>query len=77
MDEILDRYGEVRDSASEQLFSIRRAIKEKEGAVSRRIQSILRRAQEEGVADTDATVSVREGKMLIPVASGNKKKVPE
>lgn len=35
MDEILDRYGEVRDSASEQLFSIRRAIKEKEGAVSR------------------------------------------
>lgn len=76
MDEILDRYGEVRDSASEQLFSIRRAIKEKEGAVSRRIQSILRRAQEEGVADTDATVSVREGKMLIPVASGNKKKVP-
>lgn len=66
----------MRDSASEQLFSIRRAIKEKEGAVSRRIQSILRRAQEEGVADTDATVSVREGKMLIPVASGNKKKVP-
>ncbi len=76
IDEILDRYGEVRDNASEQLYSIRRAIRDKEGAVSRRIQAILRKAQEDGVADSDASVSVREGKMLIPVSSGNKKKVP-
>lgn len=76
IDGILDRYGEVRDNASEQLYSIRRAIRDKEGAVSRRIQAILRKAQEDGVADSDASVSVREGKMLIPVSSGNKKKVP-
>ena len=76
IDEILDKYGEVRDNASEELYAIRRSIKEKEGAVSRRIQAILRKAQEEGVADEDASVSVRDGKMLIPVASGNKKKVP-
>ena len=75
-DEILDKYGEVRDNASQELYSIRRAIRDKEGAVSRRIQAILRKAQEDGVADSDASVSVREGKMLIPVSSGNKKKVP-
>lgn len=76
IDEILDKYGEVRDNASQELNSIRRAIRDKEGAVSRRIQAILRKAQEDGVADSDASVSVREGKMLIPVSSGNKKKVP-
>ena len=76
IDEILDKYGDVRDNASEQLYSIRRAIRDKEGTVSRRIQAILRKAQEDGVADADSSVSVREGKMLIPVASGNKKKVP-
>lgn len=76
IDGILDKYGEVRDNASDQLFSIRRSIRDKEGAVSRRIQAILRKAQEDGVADAEASVSVRDGKMLIPVSSGNKKKVP-
>lgn len=76
IDCILDKYGEVRDNASDGLYAVRRAIKDKEGAVSRRIQAILRKAQEDGVADDSASVSVRDGKMLIPVASGNKKKVP-
>ena len=76
IDEILDKYGDVRDNASEELYTIRRAIRDKEGAVSRRIQAILRKAQEEGVADADASVSVREGKVLIPVSSSNKRKLP-
>lgn len=76
IDDILDRFGEVKDNASDELYAVRRAIRDKEGAVSRRIQAILRKAQEDGVAESDASVSVREGKMLIPVASGNKKKVP-
>lgn len=75
IDSIIDKYGEVRDNASEELSVIRRNIREREGTASRRIQAILRRAQEEGIADEDATVSVRDGKLLIPVASGNKRKV--
>ncbi|HIZ87970.1 MAG TPA: Smr/MutS family protein [Candidatus Coprenecus pullistercoris] len=76
IDEILDKYGEVRDNASDGLYAIRRAIRDKESAVSRRIQAILRKAQDDGVADADASVSIREGKVLIPVSSGNKRKVP-
>lgn len=75
IDVILDKYGEIRDNASEALAEIRRNIRNMEGTVSRRIQAILRKAQEEGLADEDATVSVRDGKMLIPVASGNKRKL--
>ncbi len=75
IDVILDKFGEVRDHASEELAVIRRSIREKEGVISKRMQSILRKAVEEGIADEDATVSVRDGKMLIPVAAGNKKKI--
>ena len=76
IDNILDKFGEVKDTASDALYEIRRSLKEKEGIISRRINSILRKAQEEGIADADAGISVRDGKMLIPVSAANKKKLP-
>lgn len=76
IDIILDRFGEVKDTASDRLYDIRRSLKEKDGVLSRRINSILRKAQDEGIADADAGISVRDGKMLIPVSAANKKKMP-
>ena len=76
IDGILDRYGEVKDTASDELYSIRKALREKEGAISRRMSAILKKAQEEGIVDSDAGVSVRDGKMLIPVSAANKKRIP-
>ena len=76
IDGILDRYGEVKDTASDELYSIRKSLREKEGAISRRMSAILKRAQEEGIVDSDAGVSVRDGKMLIPVSAANKKRIP-
>lgn len=75
IDLILDRFGEVRDNASPELASIRKSLKETEGTISRRVSSILKRIQEEGIADKDASISVRDGKLLIPVPAVNKKKV--
>ena len=76
IDTILDRYGEVKDTASDELYAIRKALHEKEGAISRRMSAILRKAQEEGIVDGDAGVSIRDGKMLIPVSAANKKRIP-
>ena len=76
IDGIIDRYGEVKDTASDELYEIRRSLREKEGAISRRMSAILRKAQEEGIVDSDAGVSVRDGKMLIPVSAANKKRIP-
>ena len=69
IDNILDRYGEIKDTASDELYSIRKSIKDKESSVSRRINAILKKAQQDGIVDSDAAVSVRDGKMLIPVSS--------
>ena len=75
IESILDRYGDVKDTASDELYNIRKGLKEKEGAISRRVSAILKKAQEEGIVDSDAGVSVRDGKMLIPVSAANKKKI--
>ena len=72
---ILDRYGEVKDTASDALYEIRRSLREKEGAISRRMSAILKKAQEAGIVDSDAGVTIRDGKMLIPVSAANKKQI--
>ena len=73
IDAILDRHGEIKDTASDELYRIRRSIKEKEINVSKRMNAILRQAQQEGLADSDASVAIRDGKMLIPVTSAKKR----
>ena len=73
---ILDRSGEVRDTASPALGEIRRSLRAKEGQVSRRINAILGAAKGEGLVDGDAEVVVRDGRVLIPVPAGAKKKLP-
>ncbi len=75
IDLILDKFGDVKDTASDRLLEIRNAIKTKEGAVSKRANAILRQAQADGLADADAGLSVRDGKLLIPVNSSGKKKI--
>ena len=75
IESILDRYGEVKDTASDALYEIRKTLREKEGSISRRMSAILKRAQEEGIVDNDTGVTVRDGKMLIPVSAANKRRI--
>lgn len=76
IENILDKYGEIKDSASDSLFEIRRDIRAKEASVSKRAAAILRQAQEEGIADSSAAVNIRDGKFLIPVNTSTKRKLP-
>lgn len=75
IESIIDRYGDIKDTASDTLYEIRRSLRDKEGAISRRMSAILKRAQEEGIVDSDAGVAVRDGKMLIPISAANKKRI--
>ena len=75
IDIILDRYGEIRDNASPELLEIRRTLKSTETAVSRKIENIMKRAKEEGIVEEESSLSVREGRTLIPVSAVNKKKL--
>ena len=76
IDTILDRHGEIKDTASDGLYEIRRSLRDKEINVSKRMNAILRKAQQDGLVDADAAVSIRDGKMLIPVSSAKKRQFP-
>ena len=75
IDRMLDKFGKMKDSASQELATIRRELKKMEGTVSRTLYNILRAAQSEGVVDKDITPTLRDGRLVIPVAPGMKRKV--
>ena len=76
IESILDKYGNIKDSASDRLLEIRGAMRSREASLSKRAGAVLRKAQEDGIADSDASVSIRDGKFLIPVNSSAKRKLP-
>lgn len=76
IESILDKYGDIKDSASDRLLEIRGAMRSREASLSKRAGAVLRKAQEDGIADSDASVSIRDGKFLIPVNSYAKRKLP-
>lgn len=75
IDQILDKYGKVKDSASPALADIRLQLHKAEGSVSRTLYSILRAAQSEGLVDKDVTPTVRDGRLVVPIAPGLKRKI--
>lgn len=75
IDAILNRFGKVKDNASPELARIRGEIASKQASVSKRIGSILKAAQAEGLVDSDASTSIRDGRIVIPVAAANKRKL--
>ena len=75
IDQILDKFGHIRDNASPELLTIRREMARTAGSVSRILNSILHSAQSEGIVDKDAAPAMRDGRLVIPVAPGLKRKI--
>lgn len=75
IDRLLDKYGQVNDGASAELLRIRRAMAQAEGSVSRTLQTVLRQAQADGWIEADAQPTLRDGRLVIPIAAMNKRRV--
>lgn len=72
---ILDKFGKIKDNASTELLRIRRELSATTGSISRSLNAILRTAQSEGYVDKDVTPTMRDGRLVIPVAPGMKRKI--
>jgi DNA mismatch repair protein MutS2 len=72
---VLNKHGKIRDNASSTLQQIRRSRQEKQGAVSKKLNQVLSRAQKEGWAEQDAAPTFRNDRPVIPVMAGNKRKL--
>ena len=75
IDSILDKFGKIKDSASMTLAGIRNDLAKTEGSISRTLYTILHAAQKDGLVDKDVTPAVRDGRLVIPVAPGVKRKI--
>ncbi len=75
IDKVIDLHGNVKDSASPELASIRREL----SSVSGRINSIMRRviskAVGEGYLSADVNPTVRDGRLVLPVQPMHKRHI--
>jgi len=75
IDSILDKFGKIKDSASMNLAGIRHDIEQISGSISRTLYTILHSAQREGLVAQDVAPTMRDGRLMIPVAPGLKRKI--
>ncbi|HCO67982.1 MAG TPA: endonuclease MutS2 [Dysgonomonas sp.] len=75
IDGILDKYGRIKDNASSELQRIRREMAQVSGSISKSLNAILRSAQAEGLVDKDVAPTMRDGRLVIPVAPAFKRKL--
>lgn len=75
IDQILDKFGKIKDNASTELANIRHELAKTEGSISRTLYSILRSAQSDGLVEKDVTPTLRDGRLVIPVAPALRRKL--
>ncbi|MBP5367567.1 MAG: Smr/MutS family protein [Bacteroidales bacterium] len=72
---VMTETGEISDNASPELRRIRNEIKVKAASISNVVNRLLRNAKAQGWTEADAEINIRDGKLLIPVKSGSKRKI--
>ena len=75
IDQIVNKFGKIRDNATSELAQIRKEILSRQNSMSKRLHAILKQAQKDGLVEEDATVSIRDGRAVIPVSAANKRKL--
>ena len=72
---LLDMYGHIKDTASPELARIRRELQRTEGSVGRTLNAILESAKKEGLIEQSTMPTIRDGRLVIPVAPALKRRI--
>ena len=72
---LIDDHGELYDNASPALAEIRRTKARKAAEVDAQVNSTLARAKREGWAQSDAEVTIRDGRPVIPLLTTHRRKI--
>ena len=75
LERVIDDRGHVRDSASPELATIRRRIISEQANLRKRLDSILRSARQNGWIPDDLNLTIRGGRLVIPIAAEHKRKI--
>ncbi|MDJ1471446.1 endonuclease MutS2 [Xanthocytophaga flava] len=75
IDRVIDQRGKLRDDASPELQTIRRQIIAEQANLRKKLESILKQSINQGYTSDDASATIRNGRMVIPVAAEHKRKI--
>jgi DNA mismatch repair protein MutS2 len=75
IDRIIDDRGQIRDSASSELSRIRKRLISEQAGIRKKLDTILKSARSSGWIGDDVSLTIRNGRMVIPVAAEHKRKV--
>lgn len=75
IEQILDKYGHIKDEASPELMRIRREIRYSEGSINKTLVSILEGAKREGLIEKNVMPTMREGRLMIPISPAMKRRI--
>ena len=72
---VIDERGKLKDNASDDLQRIRKAIYSLENDLRKKLDTILKHARNSGWITDDFSLTVRNGRMVIPIAAEHKRKI--
>ncbi len=75
IEKILDEKGHIKDTASPQLRDIRTRIISAESRLRRQLDSVLRNLKNQGIIEGDTSLTIREGRMVIPLRAEHKRRI--
>ncbi len=73
INQCINKFGEIKDNASEKLYELRRNLRLASGSMSKAMRRVLDRAVAEGLVDKDVAPSMRDGRLVLPVEAGKKR----
>ena len=75
IDKVVNKFGEISDSASPALMELRRSIAVAGSSLSSIMRRVVDRGIADGILDKDTTPSMRDGRLVIPVSSAVKRRI--
>jgi DNA mismatch repair protein MutS2 len=75
LDKIIDDRGKLKDNASSELQSIRKRIQVQENDLRKTLDRILKSVRSNGWISDDFSMTIRGGRMVIPIAAEHKRKI--
>ena len=75
LDKIIDDRGKLKDNASLELQAIRKRMQNQENDLRKTLDRILKNARANGWISDDFSLTLRGGRMVIPIAAEHKRKI--
>ena len=75
IDQVLDEKGKLRSNASKELQLIRTQLLYEESRLRKVMERVFKEARAKGLVPDDSAMTIRGGRMVIPIAAENKRKL--